>query len=464
VRLFSALRTAAFRLTVIYAVLFVVSLAVILAIVIALVDRSMRDQLSVAAREDAALLARSYQIGRGHDGRALRDTRGGPPTYFFVRRADGAQPVADFLPPGIVEGPFEVADSRVSPPREVELGSRLIGYGLRLHDGSYVAAARDDDPVHETMEAVVEAATTAGLVALTLALLGGLLMSAISLRRVDSFDRTARAIFDGDLTRRMPFRGTGDEFDRLAASLNRMLDRISALMEGLRQVSTDVAHDLRTPLSRLRQRLEDLGKSELTSGQQETVDAAVAEADAILCLFAALVQIAKVEGGSLRSRFEDVDLEAVATEVGEVYQAVAEGAGHSLVVEAESGVVVRANRELLVQLIVNLVENAITHTPHGTSIKLGVARRSGSAVLTVTDDGPGIPPDERARVFGRFYRLDRSRSTPGTGLGLALVGAIAELHGAGIELTDNLPGARFTLTFPAPDLHALESSGLSRSW
>lgn len=448
-RLPNALRTAAFRLTAIYAVLFVLSLAAILAIVIALVDRSMREQLSAAARADATLVARSMQPGPGSVSGDLRKVSGGPPAYYFVRQRDGTEPLSEFRPPGTISGPFEIADSRTQTRVEREPGSRLIGFGIRLADGSYVAAARDDDPVHETMEAVVEAATTAGLIALTLAFAGGLLMSALALRRVGSLDRTARAIFEGDLGQRMPVRGTGDEFDRLATSLNRMLDRISALMDGLQQVSTDVAHDLRTPLSRLRQRLEDFGQSQLTGDQRQSLRSAIAEADEILSIFAALVQIAQVEGGILRSRFEKIDLGMAAAEVGEVYQSVAEGGGHSLAVDAETGAVVRGNRQLLVQLIVNLVENAISHTPPGTSIRLGVRRRSGRIVLTVADDGPGIPAEERSHVFRRFFRLDQSRSTPGTGLGLALVAAIAEIHGILIELGDNSPGLRMTLTFPA---------------
>lgn len=449
-RLPNALRTAAFRLTAVYAVLFVLSLAVILAIIIALVDRSMRDQLSAAAQEDAMLLARSYQSGQPIDGRDVRRMRGGPPTYFFIRRGDGVQVLTEFRPRMAMTGPFEIADSRVGQQEGDEPGSRLIGYAIHLADGSYVAAARDDDPIHETREAVVEAATMAVIVALTLALLGGLLMSSLTLRRVDALNRTARAIFDGDLDRRMPVRGTGDEFDRLASSLNRMLDRMSALMDGLRKVSTDVAHDLRTPLSRLRHRLEEFGSSDLSTDQRAALGAALAEADGILSIFAALIEIAQVEDGSDRMQFTEVDLGLLAAEVGDVYQAVAEAAGDLLVVAGAKGAVVRGNRELLVQLIVNLVENSITHTPQGTEIRLSVHESFGRPVLTIADDGAGIPPEEQIRVFTRFYRLDRSRSTPGTGLGLALVAAIADIHDISIELSDNGPGLQITLTFPLP--------------
>lgn len=450
-RLPNAVRTAAFRLTALYAALFALSLAIILAMIITLVQRSMLDQVGAAARDDAALLARTYQRTEARGFEGLHRSRGGGQSYSFIRRADGTEAIAEFRPPGMPVGAFTTDFTGARGSRGDEIDGALIGYGVLLADGTYIAAARDDDPVHETMEAVVEAATAAAMVALTLAVLGGLLMSTLSLRRVDSLDRTARAIFDGDLNRRMPVRGTGDEFDRLAASLNRMLDRMSTLMEGLRQVSTDVAHDLRTPLARLRQRLEDFDRSELTAEQRRSLSSAVAEVDAILEIFAGLIQIAQVEAGSIRRRFTDVDLGAVAAEVGEIYHVIAEGAGHSLDVSVDDDAVVKGNRQLLVQLIVNLIENAINHSPAGTAITLSVADRAGQAVLTVADNGPGIPLDERNRVFKRFYRLDRSRSTPGTGLGLTLVAAIAELHATEIVLSDNMPGSRFTLTFPTPD-------------
>lgn len=428
--------------------LFGVSLAVILAIVITLVDRSMRDQLAAAAREDAVLLARSYQRGQGISAGSVNRPRGGSQAYVFVRNGDGAVVLADFRPPGTPLGSFEVRDTRANPRSEQEPEGTLIGYGVRLTNGSYIAAARDDDPVLETMEAVLEAATTAGILALTLAIIGGLLMSALSLRRVDSLDRAARAIFDGDLSRRMPVRGTHDEFDRLATSLNRMLDRIAILMDGLQQVSTDVAHDLRTPLSHLRQRLEDFGKTELTEEQRSALEGAQREADSILSLFGALLQIAQVEGGSVKRSFVTLDLALLAKEVGEIYQAVAEGAGQVLDVEAEAGADVLGNRELLVQMIVNLLENAITHTPAGTRIQLNVRHRSGAVVLSVADNGPGIPRADQEKVFKRFYRLNASRSTPGTGLGLALVAAIAEAHDLRLDTSDNGPGLRIKLTFP----------------
>lgn len=431
--------------------LFAVSLAAILAIVTAFVQQSMLDQVAAAAREDTSLLARAYQRTDRPTIETLTRSRAGRQTFFFVRRADGTEIMAEFRPPGAPLGSFTVGDTRAMEPHDDDLDSQLIGYGERLPDGTYLAAARDDEPVTETMEAVLQAAAIAGILAVTLGVIGGLFMSTLYLRRVDALDRTASVIFDGDMSRRMPVRGTGDEFDRLAASLNRMLDRISALMDNLRQVSTDVAHDLRTPLSRLRQRLEDFGKTDLTQAQRAALDGAVSEADRILSIFTALLQIAQVEGGSMRKRFEAVDLAALVTEVGEIYQAVAEGAGHTLAIHAAPDAIVRGNRELLLQLLVNLVENAITHTPAGTEVAVSVERRGEVVLLEVADDGPGILPSERDRVFGRFYRLDASRSTPGTGLGLALVAAIAEIHDVKVEVGDNRPGLLITLAFGAPE-------------
>ena len=429
--------------------LFALSLAAILAIAIAFVQKSMLDQVAAAAREDTALLARSYQRTNLPTIETLTRSRAGRQTVFFVRRADGTEIMAEFRPPGAPVGSFTVGDTRATEPHDDDLDSQLIGYGVRLPDGTYLAAARDDEPVTETMEAVLRASVIAGILAITLGVLGGLFMSTLYLRRVDAFDRTAAAIFDGDMGQRMPIRGTGDEFDRLASSLNRMLDRISVLMDNLRQVSTDVAHDLRTPLSRLRQRLEDFGKTDLSLHQRAALDGAVSEADTILSIFTALLQIAQVEGGSMRKRFEIVDLAALVTEVGEIYQAVAEGAGHTLTIHAATDTAVRGNRELLLQLLVNLIENAITHTPAGTEAVVSVTKRGHEVVLEVADDGPGIPPTEHDRVFRRFYRLDASRSTPGTGLGLALVAAIAEIHHIRIDVGDNKPGLLVRLAFGA---------------
>jgi signal transduction histidine kinase len=229
-----------------------------------------------------------------------------------------------------------------------------------------------------------------------------------------------------------------------------MLDRIVGLMENLRQVSNDVAHDLRTPLSRLRQDLEEAQKRELTAPElKRVIEGAVAEADVLLETFSALLRIAQIEAGIRRSAFRAVDLSDVLRTVAEAYLPAVEESGRALRTEIADGVQVDGDRGLLSQLLVNLVENALRHTPAGTTITLRLSRQPAGALAEVADTGTGIPADERAKVFRRFYRLERSRTTPGSGLGLSTVAAIVELHHAAIELLDNAPGLRVVIRFPA---------------
>jgi signal transduction histidine kinase len=229
-----------------------------------------------------------------------------------------------------------------------------------------------------------------------------------------------------------------------------MLDRIAGLMENLRQVSNDIAHDLRTPLSRLRQDLEEAQKRDLTPADfKRVIEGAVAEADVLLETFAALLRIAQIEAGTRRSAFRSVDLSDVLRTVAEAYAPAVEESGRTLRAETTADMQVTGDRGLLSQLLVNLVENALHHTPPGTTIAVRLSRQSEGVVAEVADDGPGIPADERAKVFRRFYRLERSRTTVGSGLGLSTVAAIAELHHAGIELFDNEPGLRVVIRFPA---------------
>ena len=269
------------------------------------------------------------------------------------------------------------------------------------------------------------------------------------LRRVDAVNRTARAIIDGDLSRRIPVVGSHDELGGLAEGLNRMLARIEELMESLRHVTSDIAHDLRTPLGRLRQRLEASRiKTSSTAEYEAAIDAAIADTDAILKTFEALLRIAQIEAGARRARFENTDLSAVAENVFEAFAAVAEDEGKRLDARIESDISVNGDRELLTQMLANLTENALRHTPAGTVVEVRLERVNGSARLTVSDTVPGIPAEDREQVFRRFYRLDASRSTPGSGLGLSLVAAVAKLHDATISLEDNAPGVRVVVVFP----------------
>ena len=278
-----------------------------------------------------------------------------------------------------------------------------------------------------------------------------LLTSLLVLRRVEAVGAASRAIMAGDLGARIPVGRRGDEFDRLAAQLNAMLDRIGELVEDVRQVTNDVAHDLRTPLARLRQRLETARRKAASVADYEAAaDAAIAETDAVLATFTAMLRIAQIEAGTRRAGFAPVDLSGLLAGLAETYAAVAEDRGQSLRAAVEPGVVVTGDKELLAQLFANLIENALTHTPPGSRIEVALARDGGGPVATVADDGPGVPAAMRERVLKRFVRLEASRSTPGSGLGLASVAAIARLHGLGLGLADDRPGLRVTLRFGTP--------------
>jgi signal transduction histidine kinase len=248
---------------------------------------------------------------------------------------------------------------------------------------------------------------------------------------------------EGDLTARVPVRGSNDEVDQLVTSLNEMLDRIQNLMDGLRQVTGDIAHDLRTPLGRLRQRLEDAREHATTTGEYaEATDAAIDEADTLLEIFSALLRIAQIEAQAQKSAFAEFDLSDVMRSLGEVYAPAAEDAERKLDVSIADGVTLTGDRQLIAQMVSNLVENALNHTPAGSTVRLALTKTDAGFAIEVADNGPGIPEAEREKVFDRFYRLDRSRTTAGSGLGLALVRAIATLHGLSIQLADARPGLR----------------------
>jgi signal transduction histidine kinase len=278
---------------------------------------------------------------------------------------------------------------------------------------------------------------------------GGLLTSRWMLKRIDVINKTSREIMAGDLTRRIPSRGAGDEFDRLAGNLNAMLDQITKLMDGVKQVSNNIAHDLRGPLNRIRAGLElSLAKSRTPEEYRAVLEATVSEIDNLLMTFNALLTIAQAESGARRQDFTDIDLTSLAADVAELYDPLAEEKGLTLTVTLTPGVTVPGNRHLLSQALANLLDNAVKYTPAGGAIALSVTAPATGPELTVADTGPGVPAEHRDLVLERFARLESSRNTPGSGLGLSLVAAVAGLHRAALRLADNAPGLRVTLAFP----------------
>ena len=343
--------------------------------------------------------------------------------------------------------------SRVTGPpdgdEEPGESEEMLVVAAPLSDGLTLAVGDDLQNREAFDEAILKTFGLGLVLSLALAAAGGALVSGVFLRRVDAITQSAEAIIRGDMAHRIPLRGTGDDLDALSTTLNRMLDRIAALVEAMRQVTNDVAHDLRTPIGRLRQSLDDARRSSASEAElREAMRHAIEQTDAILETFAALLRIAQIESGSRRAGFRAVDLSAIAEGIVQTFSPAAEDAGMTLAARIVPDVMTVGDAELLTQMIVNLIENALAHTPTGTRIEIAVSGSDGGSAIAVSDDGPGVPAEARSRIFQRFYRLDASRGAGGSGLGLSLVAAIAELHGATVALNDNAPGLRVTVSLP----------------
>jgi len=289
-----------------------------------------------------------------------------------------------------------------------------------------------------------------------LGLAGGFFVSRRILKRIDAMTETAQTIMAGDLAGRLPVAGTGDELDRLADHLNAMLERIEALMHGLKEVSDNIAHDLKTPLTRLRNRCEQaLRGCSGTADYRAVLESTIAESDDLIRTFDALLMIARAESGQARDNMMEFDAAEIARDVGELYEPLADEKGLALKVEAAATAPVRGNRELVSQALANLVDNAIKYAkPNGkmngvpNEIVVKAGEEGERITLSVADHGPGIPEQDRGRVVERFVRLEQSRSEPGSGLGLSLASAVARLHGGELKLEDNCPGLRSIIALP----------------
>jgi signal transduction histidine kinase len=457
------LRTSSFRLTLLCAALFGISVLILLGVIYWANGVYMSNSLDAAVDSDITELEDSLQVGGNaalteEVKERVRQMPHGPIYYLLLDPKE--EVVAGNIPPfhgG--EGRF---DLKVPKPNSPSVAVRA--HGITLLDHEYLMVGVDALPRREMQKLILRVFGWSSAITLVLAFASGAVMSGGLLRRIETISRTARDIMAGDFSRRIPVRGTGDEFDHLAASLNAMLERNEAAMESVRQVSNDIAHDLRTPLTRLRQRLE-LAQRRARSVEEwrRAAEGCMSDMDAILETFGGLLRIAQIESGIPTRRFTKVDLSELLRTVIELYHPMAEEKGQSFTDDIASALTVWGDRELLTQMIANLIENAIKHSPTGASIGL-VTRESPNTIgVAVNDSGPGIPAEERARVFQRFYRLKRSRSTPGSGLGLSLVEAIAALHQIGIELTDNGPGLRVTLRFRAPDQRAFAGDRLAKA-
>lgn len=418
------------------------------AIVYWITQAALERQFNLRMELEAATVAAQFRGDLAHFKEVLaerqRSERWGRFNYLLV--ASNGMPIEGTL--------------RLNPPAEPGWSERILNdeargeqqelriFTIKLGDGLRLSVARDLSPIRDVEEAIMEAFGWGFAATLLLGLAGGLFVSSRFLGRVDSMTSAAQAIIDGNMNRRLPVLRTNDDLDFLALTLNRMLDRINELMESIRQVSSDIAHDLRTPLSRLRHRLEAAFSTPHSPAElREAISSAIVDTDDILATFSALLRIAQIEAGTRRAAFATVDLSSLAADVAEAFAPSIQDEGMVLKTSIKEALHIVGDKELLTQLLANILENAIRHTPAGTRIELQLDARGGQVVLLVADNGPGVPAEARSRLFDRFYRLEGSRTTPGSGLGLSLAKAIADLHEAKIELTDNHPGLKVECTF-----------------
>ena len=450
----SFLTTSTFRLSMLYAALFSLSVLVLGSFVYGAVDLLVERQREQTVRAEFEGLAGELRA-RGLTGliqaiqSRLSPGRVGDGIYLLI---DGlGQPLAGNLTgwPARVEreGPwlvFPVEQRGIDRARV----NQVYALEFLLPGGFRMLVGQNTHSSDKVLKTILDAFLLGVGAMLLLAIGGGLLFSRKLLNRVEAINRGAERVRQGDVAYRMPVGSSNDEFDRLGANLNAMLDEIERLMKAIRAVTDNIAHDLRSPLTRLRNRLEAIEEDSVDpEAQRQAIRAAIGEADQVLETFRALLSIADAESGAALSGRERVELATIATDVAELYEPVAEEQGRTIERHIVGSGAVSGSRQLLFQVAANLLDNALKYG-RGT-IEVAVDEDGDTVRLIVGDRGPGIAPEDRERVLERFVRLDASRSTPGTGLGLSLVAAIARLHGGRFTLEDNLPGLRAVVSLPA---------------
>lgn len=450
-------RTSTFRLSALYLAVFILSVGAVLAYVYWNTAGLLERQTDETIRAEVQGLADQYRI-RGMAGlldtvnRRSSDDTGSIyllTTPVGVRAAGNLVSVPDEVATddsGWTEFAFNVKTSTGMEPH------RARAFYTELPSGSVLVVGRDIEDMRQFATIIRNTLITATLIALALGIGGGLLTSRNFLRRVDAITDASHSIMGGDLSGRMPVKGTGDELDRLAQSLNQMLDQIERLMRGMQEVSSNVAHDLRTPLTRIKARAESALRSGAEGDFKEALEKTIDESDRLLQTFNALLSIAKAESGQPREGLQPVDAAVILNEVAELYAPFAEDQGGSLRTEIDGALDIRANRQLLAQAISNLVDNALKYgeapATGAPDILLTGGIDGDDVGITVSDRGRGIAPQDREHVLERFVRLDESRSRPGNGLGLSLVAGVMKLHGGQVVLEDNQPGLRVKLILP----------------
>lgn len=460
------IRTTAFRLTLVYLFLFAIFAASLLGYFAWNTRRLINEQITTTVTGEMGELSDLYGR-RGLRGlvfaienRALR-----PGANLYLVTTPAGQAVAGnvgSLQPGVMaaKGWTETLYRRLDEQDTAD--HRALVNVTELSSGFRLLIGRDLEERRRLFGIVASAAKWSVLVVVVLGLGGGIFVARRVLRRIDAMTGTTQRIMAGDLTGRLPVGRSGDELDRLAENLNAMLERIEALMMGLKEVSDNIAHDLKTPLTRLRNRAEEaLAKSSNETEYRAALERTIEESDGLIRTFNALLMIARAESGQARGNMDDFDAAEVAQGIHELYEPLAEDDGLTLHVKTEPATL-HGNRELISQALANLVENAIKYgkpvpaaqplgadvVPVNTEIMIEAKRDGDHVLLSVTDHGVGIPEADRKHAVERFVRLEASRTLPGSGLGLSLASAVATLHGGDLRLGDSHPGLRATLAIP----------------
>lgn len=461
-RLPAILRTTAARLTALYLLLFAASALVLVVYMTSLSARMLNDQTRETILEEALSLAGFYESGGlSRLVRVVAQRARQPGAFLYLLTDPNGRPLAgnvESLEPGVLETdgwterPFayrRYGDTAGTPRAE---GHLAIAQVVRLPNTMIILVGRDlGEP--EQFRLVVRRSLTAALALMGLGAFAiWFFVGRKALHRIDDISQASRRIMGGDLAGRLPVTGAGDEFDRLSENLNAMLARIGALNEGLKQVSDNIAHDLKTPLTRLRNRVESaLAGSRTEAEYRDALEATIAESDQLIRTFNAILMISRLEAGYSQEATGEVDLGTIVTDVVELYEPLAEEAGVDLSLGEVAAARVAGNRELIGQALSNIVDNAIKYSAGaegGAKVIVSLARRDGSWRLAVADNGPGIPPEDRAPATERFVRLEKSRSQPGSGLGLSLAKAVMTFHGGSLDLSGREPGLLVEMVFP----------------
>jgi signal transduction histidine kinase len=455
-------RSTAFRLTLVYLLVFALYAAALLAYFALNTGRLITEQITETVDDEIAELTEQYTMGSWRqlitivENRSLR-----PGSSLYLVTAPSGQSIAGnvgSLAPGVIDkiGWSETVYRRLDE-QETAQHSALVRV-TQLSGGFRLLVGRDLEERARMREIIVAAARGSVALVVVLGLAGGFFVTRRVLKRFDAVTDTTQRIMAGDLSGRLPVTGIGDELDRLAINLNAMLERIEALMRGLKEVSDNIAHDLKTPLTRLRNRCEAALRTATTQNDyRAALEGMIDESDGLIRTFDALLMIARAESGQARDNMVAFDAAEIVRGVGELYEPLAEEKGLTLTVDAPEAATIEGNRELLSQALANLVDNAIKYArpfaedgPEKPQAEIALAARQDGArvLLIVADRGPGIPEQDRARAVERFVRLTQGGSEPGSGLGLSLAAAVARLHGGELTLQDNKPGLKVVISLP----------------